>query len=119
MPNPDDILPKEAWTDFSGTDDWPRFSGHRRRSASDHDDIGQEMDAAAPATTESKKPLPPNYVNCQPDHCQKEDNSANRVCPQQQQQPLHSELNFQKKPIFKRTKSHFLTFSKVQKHIFC
>ncbi len=24
MPNPDDILPKEAWTDFSGRDDWPR-----------------------------------------------------------------------------------------------
>lgn len=26
MPNPDDILPKEAWTDFSGNDEWPRFS---------------------------------------------------------------------------------------------
>ena len=25
MPNPDDILPKRAWTDFSGTDDWPNF----------------------------------------------------------------------------------------------
>ena len=25
MPNPDDILPKQAWTDFSGTDDWPNL----------------------------------------------------------------------------------------------
>ena len=25
MPNPDDILPKQAWTDFSGTDDWPEL----------------------------------------------------------------------------------------------
>ena len=31
----------------------------------------------------------------------------------------HSELKFQKKSIFKSTKSTFLTFSKVQKHIFC
>ena len=93
MPNPDDILPKEAWTDFSGTDAWPRFSGIRRRSASDNDDIaGQEMEDAATTSEKSKKlrqkPPPPNYVNCQPDHCQKEDNSDNRVCPQQQQQPL-------------------------------
>ena len=29
----------------------------------------------------------------------------------------HSELKFQKKSIFKSTKSNFLTFSKVQKHI--
>ena len=26
MPNPDDILPKEAWTDFSGNDNWPKPS---------------------------------------------------------------------------------------------
>ena len=32
---------------------------------------------------------------------------------------LHSELKFQKKSIFKSTKSTLLTFSKVQKHIFC
>ena len=32
---------------------------------------------------------------------------------------VHSELKFQKKSIFKSTKSYFLTFSKVQKHIFC
>jgi hypothetical protein len=25
MPNPDDILPKQAWTDFSGTDEWPNL----------------------------------------------------------------------------------------------
>jgi len=25
MPNPDDILPKKAWTDFSGTNEWPDF----------------------------------------------------------------------------------------------
>ena len=31
----------------------------------------------------------------------------------------HSELKLQKKSIFKSTKSNFLTFSKVQKHIFC
>ena len=31
----------------------------------------------------------------------------------------HSELKFQKKSIFKSTKSNFLTFSKVEKHIFC
>ena len=31
----------------------------------------------------------------------------------------HSELKFQKKSIFKSKKSNFLTFSKVQKHIFC
>lgn len=29
MPNPDDILPKEAWTDFSGTDEWPQFEDNR------------------------------------------------------------------------------------------
>lgn len=33
MPNPDDILPKEAWTDFSGNDEWPRFSGIQASSS--------------------------------------------------------------------------------------
>ena len=32
---------------------------------------------------------------------------------------VHSELKLKKKFIFKSTKSTFLTFSKVQKHIFC
>lgn len=41
MPNPDDILPKRAWTDFSGTDEWPNFvtsadkDNHRERSKRD------------------------------------------------------------------------------------
>ena len=32
---------------------------------------------------------------------------------------IHSELKFQKKSIFKSTRSTFLTFLIVQKHIFC
>jgi len=34
MPNPDDILPKQAWTDFSGTDDWPNLIPGTGASAS-------------------------------------------------------------------------------------
>jgi hypothetical protein len=32
MPNPDDILPKQAWTDFSGTDDWPNFVASEKQN---------------------------------------------------------------------------------------
>ena len=32
---------------------------------------------------------------------------------------VHSELKFRKKSIFVGRKTHFLTFSKVQKNIFC
>ena len=39
--------------------------------------------------------------------------------PKPNQLMSHSELKCQKKPIFKSTKSNFLTFSKVYKHIFC
>ena len=91
MPNPDDILPKEAWTDFSGTDDWPRFSGLRRNSASDDEECKEnDLEIVEP---------PPNYVNCQPDHCQKIEDNGNRVCPQpkQEEQPLLNGL--QKQPL--------------------
>ena len=46
MPNPDDILPKEAWTDFSGNDEWPRFS--RIASAASYD-----RNSSPPAATAS------------------------------------------------------------------
>ena len=36
-----------------------------------------------------------------------------------EEEDTNSELKFKKKNIFKNTKSNFLTFSKVQKHIFC
>ena len=32
MPNPDDILPKQAWTDFSGADDWPNFVASEKQN---------------------------------------------------------------------------------------
>ena len=92
MPNPDDILPKEAWTDFSGTDEWPRFSGLERRSASDMDDNLAHSEKGGEGL--ERQPLnsaAANYVNrVQPDHCQKEDN-GNHVCPQQP--PLNGGLH--------------------------
>ena len=92
MPNPDDILPKEAWTDFSGTDEWPRFSGLERRSASDMDDNLRHSEKGGEGL--ERQPLnsaAANYVNrVQPDHCQKEDN-GNHVCPQQP--PLNGGLH--------------------------
>lgn len=55
MPNPDDILPKEAWTDFSGTDEWPRFSRNE----------------------ESSSRL---YVNCSTAAKQEDEDNGNNVC---------------------------------------
>ena len=51
MPNPDDILPKEAWTDFSGNDEWPRFS--RIASAASAYDRNSSPQRLAPASTAS------------------------------------------------------------------
>ena len=47
-----------------------------------------------------------------------EDNHVDLEDDDDDEEGAHSELKFQKKSIFKSTKSTFLTFSKVQKHIF-
>ena len=46
-------------------------------------------------------------------------NDHHMAQPESNGASTHSELKFQKKSIFKITKSTFLTFSKVQKHLFC
>ena len=48
-----------------------------------------------------------------------QDNHVDLEDDDDDEEGAHSELKFQKKSIFKSTKSAFLTFSKVQKHIFC
>jgi hypothetical protein len=54
MPNPDDILPKKAWTDFSGTNNWPDFVDETDRELLDNDSL-QEGDDGREV-----------YANCNP-----------------------------------------------------
>ena len=61
MPNPDDILPKEAWTDFSGTNDWPRFSGLETQGLDDRPPESQTASPTAPKAYNNNR----LYVNCQ------------------------------------------------------
>ncbi len=51
MPNPDDILPKEAWTDFSGTDEWPRFTGINGLKTEAEDHVDNALYVNSEATT--------------------------------------------------------------------
>jgi hypothetical protein len=54
MPNPDDILPKQAWTDFSGTDDWPNLLAGRKASNPDENDAYVNVAAKPPKPKERK-----------------------------------------------------------------
>ena len=59
MPNPDDILPKEAWTDFSGNDEWPRFSGIVSAAAA-----AADRKSASALTSDNNNSSTRLYVNC-------------------------------------------------------
>ena len=60
MPNPDDILPKEAWTDFSGNDEWPRFSGIVSAAAA----AAADRKSASALTSDNNNSSTRLYVNC-------------------------------------------------------
>ena len=73
MPNPDDILPKEAWTDFSGNDEWPRFSriagsaaAAAAASATDRNTVSSASMASTMASvTDNNNSIGTRlYVNC-------------------------------------------------------
>ena len=69
MPNPDDILPKEAWTDFSGNDEWPRFSriaGSAAAAAStDRNTVSASMASTMASVTDNNNSIGTRlYVNC-------------------------------------------------------
>lgn len=67
MPNPDDILPKEAWTDLSGNDEWPRFSriaGSAAAAASTDRNTVPASLAMASVTDNNNSIGTRLYVNC-------------------------------------------------------
>ena len=70
MPNPDDILPKEAWTDFSGNDEWPRFSriagsAAAAASATDRNTVSASMASTMASVTDNNNSIGTRlYVNC-------------------------------------------------------
>ena len=72
MPNPDDILPKEAWTDFSGNDEWPRFSriagsaeAAASASATDRNTVSASMASTMASVTDNNNSIGTRlYVNC-------------------------------------------------------
>lgn len=60
MPNPDDILPKKAWTDFSGTNNWPDFVEDTDREVLDND--GHKGDDGCQEVYENCNPSKPAPV---------------------------------------------------------
>ena len=68
MPNPDDILPKEAWTDFSGRDNWPKplVSTHNNTFTDDNINGGNASSASSERITSERNNASirsPIYVN--------------------------------------------------------
>lgn len=80
MPNPDDILPKEAWTDLSGSDQWPKpvhgvpkCAGTRNKNTNGA--INLMPIKPDPSPSKNSRASSPIYVNLELDNFSDEENT--------------------------------------------